>query len=276
MSIYLGNQKVSPLIVKKENKIASLIDKSIVSLTEDDFVGATKIGEYTFQKCTNLDSVVIPSNITEIGSYAFYECSNITNLTIYANNTIIKDRAFCLASTKLTSLVIPNGVTEIGAYAFEATASKPSNVKSLIIPASVTKIGYNAFIYNRFEDGITILPNGLLEIGEGVFRYARFNNLDLPSSVSKIGINAFADNPNLTNVVVKDGVGQFGDYVFTNCSKLGQIIFKSNTPPIISKQTFTNIQSTNLKIIVPKGTGNAYKSATNWSAFADYIEEATE
>lgn len=48
----------------------------------------------------------------------------------------------------------------------------------------------------------------------------------------------------------------------------------STTPPTIQSDTFyANYLN---KIIVPKGTGDAYKSATNWSAYADYIEEATE
>lgn len=46
------------------------------------------------------------------------------------------------------------------------------------------------------------------------------------------------------------------------------------TPPTIASNTFT-AEYLN-KIIVPKGTSETYKAATNWSAFADYIEEAAE
>ena len=48
---------------------------------------------------------------------------------------------------------------------------------------------------------------------------------------------------------------------------------KPTTPPEISSNTFTSSKLN--KIIVPVGCGEAYKSATNWSNFADYIEETT-
>lgn len=48
---------------------------------------------------------------------------------------------------------------------------------------------------------------------------------------------------------------------------------KPTTPPTIDSNIFyTNKLN---KIIVPVGCGDTYKNATNWSKFADYIEEAT-
>ena len=44
-------------------------------------------------------------------------------------------------------------------------------------------------------------------------------------------------------------------------------------PPTISSSTFKT--DTLAKIIVPAGCGDTYKAATNWAAFADYIEEAS-
>ena len=52
--------------------------------------------------------------------------------------------------------------------------------------------------------------------------------------------------------------------------------FKSTTPPTMSSsgdvniKTFGNVKT---KIYVPAGTAEAYKSATNWAALADYIVE---
>jgi hypothetical protein len=57
-------------------------------------------------------------------------------------------------------------------------------------------------------------------------------------------------------------------------SKKTTITFLRTTPPTITTSTFTTSYLN--KIIVPKGCADAYKSATNWSNFADYIEEAVE
>jgi hypothetical protein len=35
----------------------------------------TSTGTYTFQNCSNLNSIIIPSNIQSIGNYAFYGCA---------------------------------------------------------------------------------------------------------------------------------------------------------------------------------------------------------
>ena len=51
------------------------------------------------------------------------------------------------------------------------------------------------------------------------------------------------------------------------------ITMKPTTPPTIASNTFDASKLN--KIIVPVGCGDAYKNATNWSNFADYIEEAT-
>ena len=96
--------------------------------------------------------------------------------------------------------------------------------------------------------------------------------------VTKIGDYAFDSCTSLTNITIPDGVTSIGDNSFSNCSTNtelgGTYTILATTPPTIQSNTFSNAKIN--KIIVPKGTLAAYKSATNWSALADKIEEATE
>ena len=59
---------------------------------------------------------------------------------------------------------------------------------------------------------------------------------------------------------------------FTSSYK-GTIVMKAATPPNLNSSA--NIEYC-AKIVVPKGSLTAYQTATNWSKFADIMEEATE
>ena len=99
----------------------------------------TSIGDYTFDECTGLTSIIIPNGVTSIGNAAFRGC------------------------TGLTSITIPNSVTSIGSFAFYQC----TGLTSIIIPNSVTSIGYQAFydtpFYNNQPDGVVYLGKVLYD-----------------------------------------------------------------------------------------------------------------
>ena len=164
--------------------------------------------------------------------------------------TEIRSYAFYYCDS-LTSITIPDSVTLIDKYAF----SDCTSLTSVTIPDSVTSIGIYAFSYCGKLTSITI-PNGVTSIGVSVFSYCG----------------------NLTSVIIGNGVTRIDNSVFYFCgvaTESGTIYtILATTPPTIQSDTFSNAKIN--KIIVPKGTLAAYKSATNWSALADKIEEATE
>ena len=113
--------------------------------------------------------------------------------------------------------------------------------------------------------------------------------------MTSINNNAFRNCKSLTNIVISDSLTQIKGYAFYNCYKLtsliipenvtnietrvfyigtginkATIIFKPTTPPTITSNTFDT--TTLNKIYVPSASVEAYKTATNWVAFADYIE----
>lgn len=139
---------------------------------------------------------------------------------------------------------------------------------------------------------------GMTKVRDYAFSNSKITNITLPDSVTSIDNFAFQYCSSLTNITIPDSVINIGTATFDSCSSLTQITIpvnvtsiggnalrigsstnkatitmKPTTPPTITSSTFT-ANSIN-KIIVPVGCGNTYKSATNWSNFADYIEEAT-
>ena len=82
----------------------------------------TEIGEYTFEGCSSLTSIDIPSSVTTIGRSAFSGCTSLTSINIPSSVTEIGRGAFEGCSS-LTSITFPSSVTTIGDYALEGCYS---------------------------------------------------------------------------------------------------------------------------------------------------------
>ena len=281
MSLYLGNQKVTPTVVYKDNKkFTQTIDGTISEVTAEDLKGVTSIRDYVFYKYTKLTSITIPDSVTSIGRTAFSSCSGLTSVIIGNGVTSIGGWAFSDCSG-LTSITIPDSVTSIGDGAFD-TCNK---LTSVIIGNGVTTIGDYAFRYCSRLKNIYITDlaawckiSGLINLmaygpnkknlyldGELV------TNLIIPDSVTSIGEYAFSYCSGLTSVTIGNGVTSIGDYAFRGWSGLTSITMLPTNPPTLGS---SSIPSNVTTITVPAGTGNAYKAATNWSKYADKIQEA--
>ena len=110
----------------------------------------TKIGDWAFDDCIGLTSIIIPRTITEIGDGIFTGCANLKNIIVAIGNRVYKSDGNCIIETKSGTLIagcensiIPDDglVTHIGSYAFHNN----DNLTSITIPSSVTSIGENAF-----------------------------------------------------------------------------------------------------------------------------------
>lgn len=102
-----------------------------------------------------------------------------------------------------------------------------------------------SFMNNCYGVADIILPEGLTTIEEsGLANTACAYRVSVPSTCRTIGKNAF-DNCGAT--------------VYE---------FHSTTPPTLGVDAFINTVSTS-KFYVPSGSLNAYKTAANWSAYAD-------
>lgn len=123
----------------------------------------TAIGDFSFQTCTKLTSVKIPSSITSIGDRAFKGCSGMTSVTIGSGVTRIGSSAF-YGCSKLSSVTIGTRVTTIDINAFRDCTA----LTSIAIPNSVTSIGSYAF-YNCKSLKDIVVPNSVQYIGDSAF-----------------------------------------------------------------------------------------------------------
>lgn len=98
--------------------------------------GISKIENYTFQGCNQLENVILPEGLHTIGFYAFTDCTSLTNITIPSSLKTIQDYAFTNCSI-LPHIDLPEGLTQIGFTAFDSCRS----FTELTIPSTVKSIG---------------------------------------------------------------------------------------------------------------------------------------
>lgn len=195
----------------------------------------------------SLSLVTFPNEMSgSIGTYCFTHCNSLHELTLPASLTgSIGNYAFQYAHA-LNSLVIPDGVMgSIGTSAFEGCHA----LLSLELPSGMTgSIGGNCF-YTNYSLEELILPSAMTGFISGQTFYNMFSlkSLTVPSGITDIGTSAFV-----------------------NMVSIREIIFQSTTPPTLTAGAFGTLLLI-CRLYVPDANVNDYKSATNWTDYADYI-----
>ena len=142
------------------------------------------------------------------------------------------------------------------------------------IPDEVEKLGnINRLPYFLQSKAITLTENDLMganTIEESFLLYKQnIKSAIIPDSVTTIGYAAFSSCSSLKSVTIPDSVTTIGNYAFRG-TNVGNIYIYSTTPPLIHLSD-TILSSTTIH--VPIGSGNTYKTATNWSYHANRIVE---
>lgn len=234
--------------------------------------GLTSLGKGIFDDSSNKyyrDNVYFRGTLVQWCNLGISSNSNPTHNPFYhAHNGYIDNQSVL----DLDTIEIPEGAKKIGAASFADFV----NLKNVIIPDRINLIEKQAF-------------SGCSQL----------ESINLPSGIDRIAENTFAACTNLKSIIIPEGVKQISSDAFFNCLSLDKLTIPSTvtyidvrslrigsttnkatitmlptTPPTISTNTFDTTKLE--KIIVPIGTSETYKAATNWSALADYIEEATE
>ena len=200
-----------------EVEVADTVDEELVvaeipstvtygTITPESF-NVTSIGEFAFQDCENLISIIIPDSVTSIGYYGFYHCMS------------------------LTSVIIPDGVKSIGGFAFSVCF----DLSSITIPNGI-EIGYSAFDSCESLTSVTILDG--VSIGDYAFRYCEslVTVIFKGDSLKLIGLESFDTGTDLqvytpgwdpTEVMTSDVIGSGTTVTWANPPAYPDLTFLS-------------------------------------------------
>lgn len=213
------------------------------TLTEFEEDGVTTMRSYAFYRNDAIESVGLPA-LKTVSQYAFSGCTSLNNVGVQYVETI-DTRGF--ENCKSLSSIGCDSLTRINTYAFSGCSSLNS-----IDTSKVTAIGDYAFQ----DSGIGKIELPLCtSLGTYTGSGQRMSIIDISKNITIAG-NKFNNANGLVHLILRSD---------TLCSLSASSAF-TNTP--IAKGVGW--------IYVPTDLVSTYKTATNWSTYADQIVSTDE
>lgn len=242
-------------VIQGQEKTVKAESFPVELVPDRGFQGLTKA---TVTAPDNLAGENIREGVTIAGVEGTYTGAGDAKFTAYLNGTI----------------------TEVTASDWGDATSVPANIlsysgklKKVVMSDRITSVGYSFCRWCRVLTEV-ILSSSLEKVGESFLNGCKITELELPDSLKTIGGEFLTDN-RLTELTIPAKVTSIGSYFMWYNKGLSKVMMKPTTPPTLGSNAFENVSSS-LVITVPKGSLDAYKTATNWAAFADRMQEAEE
>lgn len=250
-------------------------------LSVESFGAVNQIPMYAFGQtisdgCTKLQTITIPSNVRSIGDFAFIGCTGLLDVTIQSGVQSINFGAFSKC-TSLTTIIIPKTVASI------ASCFSGCNALTNIMVDSDSEyfLSEGGALFDKPKktiyaypsaSGHYTIPDSVTSIGVQAFQDSALISVTIPESVTSVSEIAFGGCTGLTSITIPASVTTIGGNAFSNCANLTSIIVLPTTPPTGGMSMF---YGSTCPITVPKGCGEAYKTAEYWSDYAGRIVEAS-
>lgn len=253
------------------------------------------IEEKTFEGCTSLTKVKLPTAITYLGSGAFKGCTALTeaDLSVCGNFTYMPGQLF-MGCTNLSTVKLPaaKSLTNIGESAFEGcqaltsidlcgagtvcdNAFKGCTNLTTITTDNLMQIGNSAF-YSCTKlapetDGSIKLPN-VNKIGNLAFySCSALKTVDFGTSgnLRTIGSNAFGHCTGLTSITIPEGTTTIGDNAFSELYNL-QFSVPASVKTIGNRSFYDCGKNNSTPSVVNAGVTTVGVSAFQGTKLSDY------
>lgn len=220
--------------------------------------GSGAMKDYTWDENVRLDwyvrkkdirSVVLDNRITHIGNYAFDKCTNIESVryTDYTGNA---------------GVALPKSVTTIGVHAFSDTGV----TGTLKLPDDLIAIGSHAFYHCGKLNGELKLPDTVKEIGGFAFNSCGFTGkLELPTSLENIGNDAFESCSGLTGKLTFPSKMNEIDFSIFHETGITEVVIPSSIKTVrdVAFESCMNLKKVYLPTEIPKIYNRAFRGCDN-------------
>ena len=239
----------------------------LVYMTKEAWVAITDAFRNKLGSTEMIKAGDIPSMLNSFQKYADLISDNVTSVSD-ENATSVRGSCF-YSCRKLQEVYLPN-VTSIGPSAFN-----DCEMLSKINIQNVETLGYSA-LNGCYRITELYLPKAITIYRGACSGISQLKKVTL-GNVETIDRNAFDGNINCEEIDISlnENVDGIGVYAFYRNNKLSKLTIRGTALiPLDSSNAFAGsvIANGTGKIYVDPSMVETYKTATNWSAFANVIE----
>lgn len=194
--------------------------------------------------------------------------SKLQELTLNGKNFWLQDSSFS-AHPLLKNVRFQCDTVLLERKVFKGCTS----LESVILPAYIQNLEIRAEVFQNCTSLTTInIPDSVQKISSNAFIHCEaLETLDLPSHLLYIEQGAIAHCKSLRSITIPQTIFKIENLAFKGCTSLSSVTINDSTPCTLGTDVFTDCAS-DMKIYVPVNSVDAYKSAANWSVYADRIE----
>ena len=191
--------------------------------------GITSIGKYAFYGCSGLTELILPNSVTSIGNAAFVDCSGLAKITSLAEiPPVCSSNVFDGVNKINCELIVP--IVSVVAYKQARGWNEFSN-----ITAAPVRCGDS--ITWTLDDLGNLTLSGSGEMWDYVYNDSPFKDsgiktVTIEDGITSIGDYAFSGCSGLTELILPSSVTSIGDYAFYGCSGLTELILPNSVTSI--------------------------------------------
>lgn len=256
--------------------------------------GVSFYTDRAFSFCTNLELVTLPLDIGNLDAYSFWSCYSLKCVIIPRTVVEVGGGAF-LGCYSLTTVSLPNTLTSLGYLTIGSVFEECHSIERVVMPDSLSSLAnkvcrdcsslkrviypknYNVIadygFYNCRNLKSLKIPSVVTSIGNYAFyQCSSLESVELPSGVTSIGASAFQGCCGLVSLKIPSGVRTISSNSFRECYGIKFFDFTTHTsvPTLSSTGAFVS-NPADFEIRVPSALYDSWKTATNWSTYADQI-----
>lgn len=210
--------------------------------------GITKIGDFAFVRCANLENIELPESLISLGEQTFLECTKLKKINIPSKIVQLGYSGFMFQGTGFEEFTIPKNVTSISTATFRSC----KNLKKFIVYSDNVVYGDND-VFQYCSSDLVLYGNE----GSTTQAFAKANNLQFKLISDNSGDNnnnndnndnsGNDDNTNNTtgNTNTSDNSSQntIGNTNQSSGNNTSNTVVNTSTP----SNTSTNFSATNTK-----------------------------
>ncbi|MDE5839988.1 MAG: leucine-rich repeat domain-containing protein, partial [Muribaculaceae bacterium] len=231
-----------------------------------------------FSNCSSLQSVSIPESVTTIGSSAFANCSSLDSIKLPSSLNALSIGMLQNCSS-LKEVVVPAGITALQNQIFSGCSS----LEKVTLSPEIAAISQSAFAncpnlhtiayHGDTEEnvpGVIKLGGKTLSIGQYAFQNCKsIKEIILPDGFTTIGGREPFKKTGISQLVIPASVTSMNQNYICGDNDSVTFYMCSTTPVTVNKFTFAKASGNySFPVIVPTGSSEIYKAATNWNFYS--------